>query len=76
MMHMALIRSEWASAPGMYGEDKEVLGFPTLFHWHCGRPMRRVVTYQRTDEGVSCVGCNSWVCLVCEKRRWRPVDYF
>lgn len=68
------IRSQWYTEGHVVGELKEVLGSITLFHWHCSTPMRRVITYQKSDEGVRRIGCNSWICQVCEIRQYnRPL---
>lgn len=72
----APVKSKWYAERHAVGKLKEVLGSVSIFHWHCGRPMRGVVTYQRTPrvktvpEEIRRCGVNSWICRVCGIREY------
>ncbi len=74
------IKSRWYRKAFISGQLKEVLGSITLFHWHCGKPMRRVLEYSKTSDGVrkigpSVLGVSSWICQICQKREYDDPDY-
>lgn len=70
------IQAEWQQ--GKFSPQgtmhKEIPGFLSLFHSHCGTSMRRVITFEKSDEGVRRVACNSWICQVCEGREYVSDD--
>ena len=71
------IQEEWKpgrfSPPGHF--RKETIGDTSISHRHCGKPMKQVITHWKSDQGVREVGCNSWICQVCERREYRPDDF-
>ncbi len=73
------LRDLWVRAPGdqgAYYENRETLGVRSLFHWHCGSMMNRVVEFQRDDTGaIISRKCNSWICPVCKVRYYRTDQY-
>jgi hypothetical protein len=62
-----LALTDWAPQPGVVGQIREMQGMPTIFHWHCGVMMRRIVPFQRPVEGAPARKLNSsgWICPVC-----------
>jgi hypothetical protein len=60
-------------------EDNEVTGWHSLFHWHCGRPMLRVISYWGPSKNTLGYyvkrprrGCESWICEFCGHRKLPP----
>lgn len=70
------IKADWQRggySPADYSH-KEAPGSLSLFHWHCGQRMRRVITFEKSNQGVRRIGCNSWICRVCKKRGYAFLD--
>jgi len=48
---------------------KEIPGYLSWFHWHCGVRMRRVICIEKTEQkGTRRVGCKGYICQVCDIR--------
>jgi hypothetical protein len=43
-------------------EYKQFVGWPSLLHWHCGRPMRRIVEHECGDGKITNRVCIGWSC--------------
>lgn len=71
------LKSKWFFTSKATGFFKEVLGFKSLFHWHCGRRMIRVINYQTFHEDaivITRTGCHGWICPVCERRKEKTFE--
>ena len=69
------IRTDWHKEELMAGVVKERLGNKAFFAWCCEKRMRRILQYQKTDDGkIVRLGTGipfavGWHCEVCGKRK-------
>jgi hypothetical protein len=59
-------------------EYREILGKKAFFHWHCKKPMRKVMRIDKSIDGpvkgYERTVDSDFICLVCNKRKSNDLD--